>query len=603
MCRANGSSLTNKLMVRVNNYFTTQLHVPIPANAASIKADRLWKFQPELDGASKEKRHMTADEMLAWYGKILDAVRMRYRKLQRFARRLTQRFDNSAEYALDYQDAEVFLDQLRDSGHFLVWSQDFADKGMYIVADGTYWDNKPAIRALISRAFSLTIPSATQRSADQEPALDDAQPELNAAASVDGEEDMAGYLLVMTPTTPFAWTGAVMLYHDLEMVDLEMEEQRVRLIADGPTSRLSLCKRLFAESLIDPETGETIVEIPCIVEQQAHLPRLQRELARIANSNYQLTVSFIESAVIVRKTLAGTTDVPDMTQNWFIFASEQARRHKSHVDPKVAANYNRICMRLAISWVSFICDSCDPTDRKTFRWTVSALRYALDVTEGQKILHLDSKEFSLLRKSVASLVSLLISHFDILGARSSMEAKKEADRVEAMRRLQRLQENIDDDFIPRAASPSGQAVIPVDRSVRLVREERLRLIAELEQARVGLTNDQHLMGQVLDEQVSEDRALVFLAASSSNIALRWQQGAFIGGGANGNVYIGFNLESGGVMAVKEIRVQDLSNSPSLYKQIKDESEVMAMLSHPNIVEYYGIEVSDWYLGWYRGWDS
>lgn len=44
------------------------------------------------------------------------------------------------------------------------------------------------------------------------------------------------------------------------------------------------------------------------------------------------------------------------------------------------------------------------------------------------------------------------------------------------------------------------------------------------------------------------------------------------------------------MAVKEIRFQDISSSPGLYKQIKDEMNVMEMLSHPNIVEYYGIEV-------------
>jgi mitogen-activated protein kinase kinase kinase len=184
----------------------------------------------------------------------------------------------------------------------------------------------------------------------------------------------------------------------------------------------------------------------------------------------------------------------------------------------------------------------------------------------------------------------LILHFDILGAKSSMEAKREAERAEAMRRRQRLQENFTDDFLPRDASSASRGQVLADRSIRLVREERLRLINQLEQDRVGFNDDQHLIGQVLDEQVSEDRALVFLAASASNIALRWQQGAFIGGGANGNVYIGFNLDSGGIMAVKEIRVQDLSNSPTLYKQIKDESDVMSMLSHPNIVEYYGIEV-------------
>jgi mitogen-activated protein kinase kinase kinase len=107
-----------------------------------------------------------------------------------------------------------------------------------------------------------------------------------------------------------------------------------------------------------------------------------------------------------------------------------------------------------------------------------------------------------------------------------------------------------------------------ERSLRLVRDERLALISDLEQQRLGLSTDQHLMGRVLDEEVSEDRALVFLAASASNISLRWQQG-LRGGGANGSVYLGFNLDSGGIMAVKEIRVQDITNSPALYKQIKD----------------------------------
>jgi mitogen-activated protein kinase kinase kinase len=112
-----------------------------------------------------------------------------------------------------------------------------------------------------------------------------------------------------------------------------------------------------------------------------------------------------------------------------------------------------------------------------------------------------------------------------------------------------------------------------DRSLRLCNEERLGLIQRLEEQLVDLSTDQHLIGRVLDEEVSEDRALVFLAASSSNISLRWQQGGFIGGGANGSVYLGFNLDSGGIMAVKEIRVQDITNSPALYKQIKDEADV------------------------------
>ena len=465
------------------------------------------------------------------------------------------------------------------------------------MADGSLWNNPSGVKQLLQRAFFLTVPVVVTppRGTQLEPEqpLDEVLPELHfgneARENLDDNENSAGYLLLLSPRQNFAWLGAVMAL-DLTYIDFAMEDDCVRLIADGSSNRLAMCKRHFADALVDPDTDQPVLVLECLTEQQAHLPRVQRELRKIERSNYRLSESFIESAAHVREALRGSPGSQDMTQNWYNFASEHGKRARLHIDPSLYSRFSRLLMRLGISWVSFICDSCDPTDRKTFRWTVAALVYALEVSEGRNILHLESKEFSLLRKSVASLVSLLISHFDVLGARSSMEAKRETERLQAMRRLQRLQENYDDDFIPRTPSPSGRVKSPFDRSIRLIREERLRLISELEQARVGFFNDQHLIGQVLDEQVSEDRALVFLAASSSNIALKWQQGAFIGGGANGNVYIGFNLDSGGVMAVKEIRVQDLSNSPTLYKQIKDESDVMSMLSHPNIVEYYGIEV-------------
>ena len=487
---------------------------------------------------------------------------------------------------------------MQDTGHFLVFTRTFEDHGTYILADGSLWENPAAVKQLLQRAFASSLPTAgprqTSTHSDQAHDHPESPGEEAMTDDIDSveDDDLAGYLLLISPCENFAWTGPVMLL-DVDYFDLELRDNRIRLVADGPTSRLEMCKNLFIESLLDAETGEAVIPIEMLVEAQAHLPRVQRELKKIARSTQRLNESIIQSAAQVRKSLEGSPGTQEMVQNWFAFASDHGRRVQNYVSASSWPRFSRLCMRLAISWVAFICDSCDPTDRRTFRWTVNALRTAYEVTGGKNILHLDPHEFAILRKSVAALVSFLILHFDILGAKSSVEAKREAERAEAMRRLQRLQEDYQDDFLPRNAASiaRGAGMGVAERSIRLVREERLRLIAELDQARVGVSNDQHMIGQVLDEQVSEDRALVFLAASSSNIALRWQQGAFIGGGANGNVYIGFNLDSGGIMAVKEIRVQDLSNSPTLYKQIKDESDVMSMLSHPNIVEYYGIEVS------------
>jgi mitogen-activated protein kinase kinase kinase len=53
--------------------------------------------------------------------------------------------------------------------------------------------------------------------------------------------------------------------------------------------------------------------------------------------------------------------------------------------------------------------------------------------------------------------------------------------------------------------------------------------------------------------------------------------------------VAFNLETGTPMAAKEIRFQEGANLTHL-KQVQDELEVMQMLHHPNIVEFYGMEV-------------
>lgn len=64
----------------------------------------------------------------------------------------------------------------------------------------------------------------------------------------------------------------------------------------------------------------------------------------------------------------------------------------------------------------------------------------------------------------------------------------------------------------------------------------------------------------------------------------------MGGGTFGSVYAALNLDTGTLMAVKEIRLQDPQLIPTIVKQIGDEMGVLAVLDHPNIVSYYGIEV-------------
>jgi mitogen-activated protein kinase kinase kinase len=81
-------------MVRVINYFDTQVRVPGTEDSRrsgsshprSSTEDNKSAFEEHLQTNAVAFRTMSEDQKVSWYGKILDSVRLRYRKLQRFAR-------------------------------------------------------------------------------------------------------------------------------------------------------------------------------------------------------------------------------------------------------------------------------------------------------------------------------------------------------------------------------------------------------------------------------------------------------------------------------------------------------------------------------------
>ncbi|XP_031401194.1 mitogen-activated protein kinase kinase kinase 3-like isoform X2 [Punica granatum] len=79
---------------------------------------------------------------------------------------------------------------------------------------------------------------------------------------------------------------------------------------------------------------------------------------------------------------------------------------------------------------------------------------------------------------------------------------------------------------------------------------------------------------------------------NSNVS-KWKRGKLLGQGTFGNVYIGFNSETGQMCAIKEVRVasDDRSFKESL-KQLSQEINLLSQLSHPNIVQYYGSELDE-----------
>lgn len=494
-------------------------------------------FERELQRKPKE----TVPEMTKRYKQSLDSVRVRQRMLQRFSRVLSDNFENSTDFSINLRGDTLqgLYSRLIESGHFLVYTPGTEHEGVLLIASPSLYNRPQEIQAILGTCYHV----------------EGAQ-----------EDTTNPYLLVLRPEVPILWDGR-QLDANIRAPSGDVKVGHLRLIADGSQSRLQHARSSFLEMIE--------MHLDMVVEQRSNLKKVNLKLTEIKKVVYKLSNLIMDSVEIVRKQTEGL-DCQELIQTCFVFATEYGQRSLLHMDRNRKQMNNLKLTKLALDWVSFICDDCMATDRKTFRWAVLALEFAMLMTQGQHVLSLGEDEYARLRAKVGGCMSLLISHFDIMGARSTLAAQAEKQRIEAMAGQFRKMD------LSRMADD--------EESSRYVSETRMEQLVDLDETRKQKEAERQALGRVLEESSDADRSLTYLSSSASNVNMRWQQGNFVGGGTFGSVYAAINLDSGHLMAVKEIRLQDPTLIPTIAGQIRDEMSVLEVLDHPNVVSYHGIEV-------------
>lgn len=478
------------------------------------------------------------------YKNSLDSTRVRQRKLYRFSRFLRQLFENATEYNFSADISEEFFEALLISDHFLITSNDsVGQKGVYLIAHHSLWDQTVDIQSILGTSFrEEDIPKETSA--------------------------FFQYILVVRPERQITWSGKVMEVEGLEH-PTDVRLGKVRLVADGTQQRLVNARLELAQL--------TNIQLDIAVEQRANLGRVNAELNKIKKISFKLSMAIMNSVAIIRQQLKEKViDNTELIQACYAFASEFGKRSSNYVDANRRAMNSARLVELSLEWISFICDDCDASDRRTFKWAVAALEFAMAITSSNHLLSMDDNQYSQLRIKVAGCMSVLISHFDIMGARSTLAAQAENKRLDESRTGSRRY--------------GGGRILSDEEAMKLIGEQRLLTIATVEDYRVEENFKRQVVGKVLEGSNEADRSLTALSSAATNMTLRWQQGQFIGGGTFGSVYAAINLDSNFLMAVKEIRLQDPQLIPVIAQQIKDEMGVLEVLDHPNIVSYYGIEV-------------
>ncbi|KAH8697345.1 putative MAP kinase [Talaromyces proteolyticus] len=477
------------------------------------------------------------------YKSTLDSTRVRQRKLYRFSRFLRQLFENATEYNFSADIAEEFFEALLISDHFLITSNDsVGQKGVYLIAHHSLWNQHVDIQSILGTSF---------REED-----------------TPKDSSFFPYILVIRPERQISWVGKVMEVEGLEQ-PTDVRLGKLRLVADGTQQRL-VNSRLELAQL-------TNLNLDIAIEQRANLGRVNAELNKIKKISFKLSMTIMNSVAIIRQQLKQMEiENTELIQACYAFATEFGKRSSSYVDANRRAMNSARLVDLSLEWVAFICDDCDASDRKTFKWAVAALEFAMAITSSNHLLSMDDTQYSQLRVKVAGCMSVLISHFDIMGARSSLAAQAENKRLDESRTGSRRY--------------GAGRILSDEEATKIVCDQRLSHIATVEEYRVEEHAKRQAVGKVLEGSNEADRSLTVLSSSATNVNLRWQQGQFIGGGTFGSVYAAINLDSNFLMAVKEIRLQDPQLIPVIAQQVRDEMGVLEVLDHPNIVSYYGIEV-------------
>lgn len=443
-----------------------------------------------------------------------------------------------------------------------------------MIGNSTLHDRPDLVQRMLTRCF---VPSTQP---DYVPQDDE---------DLEGQFDTVRYVLILAPRDPFIWTGRVMNLN-LPATDLDMRDKRVRIVAEGPEGRLGMAKKLFLT--LFPAFRNLVVS-----DKQAHFARVNRDIKKIKLANLKLCEAVVSAPKDVCRVTAGNEA---LVAPYYAFAADVGQRSLRSFESKYKIRIIPELQKFAIQWLHFVAEDCTPSEGRTFKWAVSALEFVRLVTKGEYIFRLNVEDFGNLRSGVASCMTLLISHFDILGARGAVETRKAKEKADAetkqarkliQAKLEALRSGkTEPEFELTAAEQEHlQRVSAIDSSIGPKQRRWLQEMLLLDKERFEMAYDMGMAGRVLDTSRSEGRELLTLASSAANVHIKWQQGRFIGSGTYGTVYMGHNLENGSVMAVKEIRFQDSPSTNSLISQVKDEMMVMQMLRHPNIVEYIGIE--------------
>lgn len=623
-----------------------------------------------------------------WYADTCENIRGIHRKLMRFYKTLCNTYENASEFVLRPsrpQRMERSSSNANDSNTTILsdgmsspnnGSNSSASSSTNNLVPGATMQD--LVNCLRDHGYALVLPgddsvwsgtyAFANRALREQPLVVKALLQGHSRPPLEHHEP--GAVVLVTVNEALNWTGPVQQLASGAPL-LHMQSQ-VRLVAQGGYHELQYVQ------MQQPKLFEEILQRT--VARKSQLARVEMELHRMRSVWLRLMLTVLHSAIKFRRDIRkNRLDCMETVQVMMAFAHDFGERSLRLV-PEV--NRDRVVLKMfdfCLEWLDFVVDDCPPGDGKKFKWTVTALEFAMKMTKGVNVLALPEDQFSRLRSKVADCMAILIAHYDIMGARS--KAANLTNHYNRVRLLQQAQtrsatmttvptppnsgvpassntygagdetdiiesqiandslstitespSSTPQDLVSHQNSynsqnnhqsgkqsshsgannskgigstpvspansigaittgncPSSSAVAALKDDDEVIAAHRVTALEKFEQLDARMSSPA-THGKILDHHNTEFEFLSFASSPFTAAAMRWQRAEPIGVGSFGSVFKANSLDDFQVMAVKEVRISLNQSIKKVLKDIKDEMNVLEMVSHPNIVQYYGVEV-------------
>nr|GAT44122.1 MAP kinase kinase kinase [Mycena chlorophos] len=152
------------------------------------------------------------------------------------------------------------------------------------------------------------------------------------------------------------------------------------------------------------------------------------------------------------------------------------------------------------------------------------------------------------------------------------------------------QHDLDKPVIEAASGGTSPTTTDVERKRHLDRASRAEGMTAVQRKR-----STKLWGSKVEEVDTSNLPESPSSDVSTTATFKWVRGELIGRGTYGRVYLGLNVTTGEMIAVKQVEIPRTasdkidSRQVTVVQALKMESETLKVLDHPNIVQYLGFE--------------